>query len=151
MRNNRNLPTFALMATAASALMGGCGTLSSITSLLSPNRTSVRFVNNGDFAVEGRLIIDDEQNTTEELLEQFGTEISFRVEAGETMTLSRDCDAIQAILLDDANLQVIGSAGPDARSDVLRDGSDFGCGDRVTFTFDHGGLITDFDVVVSVD
>ena len=132
-------------------MSAGCGTLSSLLSLLGPRTTTVRFVNNSDFAVEGRIIIGDQQLTTEELLEQLGTEIDFNVAAGETMSLSRDCDDIQALLLDDANLQVIGGAGPDARSSVLRDGTDFDCGDRITFTFDHGPLITDFDVNTAVD
>ncbi|MCB9854492.1 MAG: hypothetical protein H6818_02310 [Phycisphaerales bacterium] len=151
MNAQRILPSFTLLAALVALTTAGCGTLSSITRLLSPDLTYVSFVNNGDYAVEGRIIIDDEQNTTEELLEEFGTEISFRVEAGDSMTISRDCDDLQAILLDDANLQVIGSAGPDARSDVFRDGSDFNCGDRITFTFDHGPQIVDFDVSVSIE
>ncbi|MCA9257111.1 MAG: hypothetical protein KDA33_15785 [Phycisphaerales bacterium] len=139
------------MTLSASMLATGCGSFDTLLGLLGPSTTSVRFVNNSDFAVEGRIIIGDQQLTTEELLEQFGTEISFSVAAVETTTISRDCDDLQALLLDDANLQVIGDIGPDARSGVLRDGDDFNCGDRITFTFDHSAQITDFDVTTTVD
>lgn len=138
--------------TVASVGQMGCDTAIAdlIRNLLSPQNTSIVLVNNSDFAVEGRILIDDEQNTTEEIIEEIGTEISFSVAAGEMMTITRDCDLLQAMLLDDANLQVIGGAGPDARTEVLRDGSDFNCGDQIILTFDHSEVIVDFDVSVSI-
>lgn len=151
MRSRRSTFIMALGLSVVPLISTGCGTFSTLVSLLGPRETTVRFVNNADFTVEGRIIIDDDQETTEALIKEFGTEISFSVAAGESMSLSRDCDNLQALLLDDANLQVIGSAGPDARSSVLRDGSDFNCGDRITFTFDHSAIITDFDVSSTVD
>lgn len=151
MRNRKNVVSVLLLGFGVTVASAGCGSFDTLLSLLGPRTTTVRFVNNGDFAVEGRIIIGEDQETTEELLEQFGTEISFSVEAGGTMSLSRDCDELQALLLDDANLQVVGSVGPDTRSNVLTDGSDFNCGDRITFTFDHSALITDFDVNTAID
>lgn len=139
-----------LIATSL-AVTGGCGLYDTLLSYLGPKQTTVRFINNGDFAVEGKVIIGDDQETTEDLLQATGTEISFSVDAGGTSSFSRDCDEIQALLLDDANLQVVGGAGPDTRSGLLRDGSDYNCGDRITFTFDHSAIITDFDVNTSVE
>ncbi|MCH7884473.1 MAG: hypothetical protein IIC01_04415, partial [Planctomycetes bacterium] len=52
---------------------------------------------------------------------------------------------------DDADLLILGDIGPEANSDVLRDGDDFSCGDTIVFTFDHSGILVDFDVIVSVD
>jgi len=131
----------------------GCdtGLASLLGNLLGPSSTSVRFVNNTNFDIEGRIIIDDEQNTTEELLEEFGTEISFSVATGNTNSISRDCDDFQAFLLDDANLQLIGSVGPDTRSDVLRDGSDFNCGDTIVLTFTASAVGSNFDVTISYE
>jgi len=131
----------------------GCdtGIVSLLGNLLGPSTTSARFVNNTDFDIEGRVIIDDEQNTTEEIIEELGTEIAFSVTSGSTSTISRDCDDFQAFLLDDANLQLIGSAGPDTRSDVLRDGSDFNCGDTIVLTFTASAIGTNFDVSISYE
>ena len=39
----------------------------------------------------------------------------------------------------------------DGVPDVLRDGDDFSCGDTIVFTFDHSGILVDFDVTVSID
>lgn len=140
------------LLTIGLALSGtACGLYETLLNYLGPRQTTVRFVNNGDFAVEGKIIIGDDQETTEDLLQATGTEISFSVDAGGTMSLSRDCDELQALLLDDANLQVIGGAGPDARYQLLRDGTDFNCGDRITYTFDHSAIVTDFDVAVTIE
>lgn len=142
------LTSLTLFAFGAAGCNTGLANL--FTNLLSPSTTAVRFVNNTDFNIEGRIIIDDEQNTTEELLEQLGTEIDFSVASGATNSISRDCDDLQAFLLDDANLQVLGTAGPDVRSDVLRDGSDFNCGDTIVLTFTASAIGTNFDVAVTV-
>ncbi len=147
---NRTLVCLSMSLVAVGVAGCDSGIFSFLTGFLSPSSTSVRFVNNTDFNIEGRVIIDDEQNTTEELIEEIGTEISFSVASGETNSISRDCDALQAFLLDDANLQVVGSAGPDVRSDVLRDGSDFNCGDTIVLTFTASAIGTNFDVVVTV-
>jgi len=153
---NSQLLSRVFMLTCSCAIVPvstGCdtGLANLLGNLLGPSSTSVRFVNNTNFDIEGRIIIDDEQNTTEELLEEFGTEISFSVATGNTNSISRDCDDFQAFLLDDANLQLIGTAGPDTRSDVLRDGSDFNCGDTIVLTFTASAIGANFDVAVSVE
>ena len=118
---------------------------------LLPNRTTVRMVNNSDFDVEIVIFIDDEQDLPESVLTEVGTELRFTVAPGETASFSRDCDQLQAIIVDDADLSVVGEVGPDTSTDVLRDGSDFGCGDTITLTFDHSALVIDFAVSVSVE
>jgi hypothetical protein len=69
---------------------------------------------------------------------------------GKTETFTRDCDQLQAIVIDDTDLMVIGQLGPETDTDVLRDGDDFGCGDTLVFTFDHGPLFVDFAISTSI-
>lgn len=122
----------------------GCGALQ-------PSLVTVALVNDGDFAVEGELFYSDEDDTFEEALEEFGTERPFSIPAGGESTFSVSCDDLRAIIISDADLQIIGDVGPSASTDVLRDGNDFECGDRIEFRFDHSAVITDFDVTVSVE
>ncbi len=136
-----------MFAAAFLALVPGCD---SLIGLVAPNTTSVRLVNNGDFAIEVVLYIDDRQEIPRALLTELGTRMAFRIAPGERTTFSRDCDDLQAVVIDDADLQVIGQVGPEADTGVLRDGDDFRCGDTVVFTFDHSLLLVDFDVSVSV-
>jgi len=121
----------------------GCDLL---VGFLPATRTTVRLVNLSDFRVEVTIFIDEEQDLPEEALTQVGTEIQFTIAAGETVTFSRDCGELQVIIVDDADLRIIGGIGPEAQSDVLRDGDDYGCGDTIIFTFDHSAAIVDFDV-----
>ncbi len=113
--------------------------------------TTIRLVNNSDFDVEVVIFIDDEQDIPEELISETGTELRFTLSPGETTSFSRVCNNLQALIVEDADLRVIGGAGPDASTDVLRDGDDFGCGDLIILTFDHSDAIVDFDVSVSVE
>ncbi len=131
------------------ALCTGCDSLSGLLGFLQPNRVTVVLVNNGAFPVEGNLFYDDDQDTIEAVLTETGTERAFTVAAGGRSSFSLSCDALQAIILDDANLRVVGGVGPNASTDVLRDGSDFRCGDTIVFTFDHSDVILDFDVTVT--
>jgi hypothetical protein len=117
---------------------------------LLPETTSVRLVNQGDFDVVVELYIDDVQEIPREALTEFGTRMEFTIPPGEAVTLNRDCDELQAIVIDDADLQVAGQVGPETDTDVLRDGDDFGCGDTILFTFDHSPALLDFDVTVTV-
>lgn len=113
--------------------------------------TTVMLVNNADFPVDVKMFIHDDQIVLESIITEVGQELGFLIPASQTMSFSRSCDELQAIHIEDANLQVIFGAGPDAGTeDVLRDGSDFGCGDTLTFTFDHSDAIGDFDVTFSV-
>ena len=69
----------------------------------------------------------------------------------DTRSFTQSCDDLQAIMIEDADLQIIGGIGPEANTDVLRDGDDFGCGDTIVFTFDHSDLIFDFEIEVDVE
>ncbi len=139
-----------LGATAAvvATMCGGCG----LVDVLLPTQVTVRLVNNSDFPVELTMFISDEQDIPEALLtsDEFAEELTFTIAAGATQTFTRDCDALQAMIIDDADLDVALGLGPETRTEVLRDGDDFGCGDIVTFTFDHSAQILDFDVTISV-
>jgi hypothetical protein len=107
-------------------------------------------INDGDFDVHVTVVYNDEQDTPRAALTEFGTALEFTLAPGETTSFSRDCDQIQAITLDNAELRVFGGVGPSFDSDVFRDGSDFGCGDVIEFTFDHSDILVDFDAQMSV-
>lgn len=128
----------------------GCDALSGLIGVIQPNLVTVQLVNDSDFAVEGELFYDDEDDTIEEILEETGTRRQFAIAAGGRNSFSVTCDEIRALMIADADLVIIGGIGPDASTGVLRDGDDFECGDVITFTFDHSEAILDFDVVTSV-
>ncbi len=138
-----------LVVGTLSALVAGCDALTPLLGALQPNLVTVELVNNGDFAVQGTLFYDDDQDTIEEVLVETGTERTFTLTAGGRTSFSLSCDDLQAIILDDASLQIVGDVGPEANTDVLRDGDDFGCGDTIVFTFDHSDALLDFDVSVT--
>ena len=138
--------------TLTSVLLLSAGGCDALLGVLPPRVTSVRLVNNSDFSVSVVIFISDEQDIPEDLLtqEDIGTRLDFTLLPGESTSFSRDCDDLQAIIIDDADLLVIGQIGPEARTDVFRDGSDFGCGDTISFTFDHSAFLTDFHISTSV-
>lgn len=129
------------------AITTGCDVINDI---IRPSTVTVRSVNNGDFEVRARFFIGDDQNALEAVLTELGTERNRTIPAGQTDTFVEDCDDLQAIILEKAELRVIGAVGPETDTDVLRDGDDFGCGDIIVLTFDHSDLLVDFDVNVSV-
>lgn len=137
-------------AIAGVALVAGVAGCDALIGLLQPRTVTIRLVNNSDFDVVVEMFTHDDQNVAEFLITEVGDEINRTVGSGETTTIVGDCDDVQAIIIEDADLQVVGGIGPEANTDVIRDGDDFGCGDTVTFTFDHSALITDFDVAVNV-
>ena len=124
-------------------LSSGCG-------LLSPSSVTVNLVNNGDFTVEVQIFVHSDQNVFETLIDDVGEELNFSVPAGSTVSFTRDCDDLQAIIIEDADLQILGGLfTPDADTGVLRDGSDFGCGDTLTFTFTHPDLALSLNIAFS--
>ena len=128
----------------------GCDAIDIIDALGS-DEVTVTLTNDGDFPVEVRIFIDDDQNVLETLIDDLGDEREFTVAAGESIQFSEDCDDLQAIIIDEADLQVGGlDIGPNANTKVYRDGSDFGCGDHLTFTFSHGDIPVDLDIGFSV-
>jgi hypothetical protein len=116
---------------------------------LQPNSTTVRLINNSDFDVDVVLYYDEDQNVLDSLIDDAGTRVEYTLAPGETQQFSRDCDDLQAIKIVDADLRVVGQIGPQASTDVFRDGDDFGCNDTITFTFDHSAILIDFDVSVA--
>ncbi|MFH0983360.1 MAG: hypothetical protein V2A79_17715 [Planctomycetota bacterium] len=137
-----------LCGTFLAPLAAGCD---AVRSIIGPSTTSVSMVNNSeDYAVDATLFISDEQDVPEDVLTELGTELTFSIGPGESTSFTRDCDELQAIIVENAELRVLGGLGPETGTDVLRDGTDFGCGDRIVFTFDHSELILDFDVTASV-
>ncbi len=125
-----------------------CG---SLVGLLRPSETTIVLANDSDFDVEIVLFYDEDQNILELLLTEIGEEMRLTIGAGEQSTFSRDCDDLQAIIIDDADLLLIGQLGPEVKTDVLRDGNEFGCGDTITFTFDHSDAIFDFSITVEFE
>jgi hypothetical protein len=107
---------------------------------------TVSLVNASEYSVEAKIFIHDEQDIPEVLLTELGDELNFTIPAGATETFTRSCDDLQAIVIDDADLLVLVGLGPEANSDVLRDGHDFRCGSRIIFTFSHSDDILNFDV-----
>lgn len=126
-------------------LLAGCDTISG---LIGPTHVTVILVNAVDsFPVDVKVRYDDIQEIPELLLEQTGTELNYTVAAGDSVTFTRPCDDLQAIMIEDADLLVLGGLGPETSSSVQRDGDDFSCGDTLVFTFSGG--ITDLNVSVS--
>ena len=137
---------------AWSAAVGAVGMLTfsgcdTIIDSLQPQTVTVRLVNNADFNVDIVLYTGDDQDVTRELLTEVGDEEQFTIPSGETTSFQRNCDELQAIVIDRADLVLLGEIGPETETDILRDGDDFSCGEILVFTFDHSGAIVDFDVV----
>lgn len=125
----------------------GCDTL---VGIITPTTVTVSLVNTSDYDVDAKIFISDEQDVPEFLLTELGDELNFTIPAGETVTFARSCDELQAIVIDDADLLVLVGLGPDAGSDVLRDGDDFRCGSVIIFTFSHSEAIIDFGITTLV-
>jgi len=117
---------------------------------LGPDIVTVKVVNDGDFAIVVEIYYASEQLIPEALLTSAGTQVVLTVQPGQTETFTRACDDLQAIIVNDADLQVLGGAGPETRGSVLRDGTNFNCRDTITFTFDHSFLLIDFAMTETV-
>lgn len=122
----------------AALLAGGCPFGSSLTTVALKNSTA--------FPVEVRVRYGANQNVLAEILEEAGTEVVQTVPANSTVTFSRDCEELQAIMIENADLQIIGGIGPSQNTGVYRDGSDFGCGDTLTFTFSTSNFLTELEI-----
>src|SRR5262245_47897706 len=93
----------------------GCGLL---VGLVDPPLTTVRLVNNADFNVNVVLYYDNEQDAPRDLLTEVGTRMEFNLTPGQTVSFDRDCTALQSVVIDNAELVVIGQIGPEAGSEV---------------------------------
>jgi hypothetical protein len=127
-----------------------CDSLGGLTDVLNPRKTTVRLENNSDtFDVHVVLYYGDDQNVLEALFTNVGTRREFTIAPNDVEQFSLDCDALQAIMIDKAELQVIGSIGPEDGTGVYRDGSDFNCRDTLVFTFDGQLLPPDLNISFS--
>ena len=141
-----------LLAVAALVcLFTGLAGCDSLVGFLRTRETTIVLANDSDFDVEIVLFYDEDQNILELLLTEIGEEMRLTIGAGEQITFSRDCDDLQAIIIDDADLLLIGQLGPEVKTDVLRDGDEFGCGDTITFTFEHSDALFDFSITVDFE
>lgn len=121
-----------------------CVSLLAIAGCPQPS-TVAQMTNNADSTVRVRVYYSSEQEVGETVLEEFGQRVEFDLAPGETQSISRDCDDLQAILVE-GELRLIGNIGPEETSRVYRDGSDFGCGDLVRFSFTQSALGTDLNI-----
>jgi hypothetical protein len=123
--------------------MIGCDAL---TGIFLPTTVTVTLRNTTGFNVDVQLFYDDEQDLPEFLLTEIGEEIEETVLPGVPFSFTRNCDELQAIVIDDADLRLPGGFGPEANTDVLRDGDEFRCGDQIVFTFSYDESLLDFDI-----
>lgn len=130
-----------------SALIG-CLALSVAGCPLTPTQTTIELVNSGISPVEVTMYIGGSQYTAKDLLRLFGEEIERTVPAGATVRIPYQCDDLQAVFIDNAQVSFLGSGlGPEEESDLVRDGSDFGCGDTIRFTFSY--TLLNLDIAIS--
>jgi len=115
-----------------------------------PTGVGVSLVNDSAFDVRVELYVGDQQEVPEFVLTEFGERLEFTVAAGDAVSFSRGCDELQAMVIDRAELRVVGDIGPETSTAVLRDGTDYACGERIVFTFDHGPILLDFRVTTEV-
>jgi hypothetical protein len=127
-------------------LVGACD----LMRLVQGDAVIVTLANNGAYPVDVKLRIADNQYILQVVLEEFGDELEYTVPAGQAVTFFKPCKDLQAILIDKADLNLVGSVGPSVSTDILRDGDDFGCGDGIIYTFNHSPAITDFDVETDI-
>ncbi len=133
--------TFGLLSVA------GCDAL---LNPLGSDIVTVKVVNNGIFPIVVEIYYAGEQLIPEALLTSTGTRVDLAVQPAQAETFTRACDDLQAIIVDDADLQVVGGLGPETRGSVLRDGTDFNCRDTITFTFDYSIVPIDFALTATV-
>lgn len=124
------------------SVVGSCGDFG----IVLPGQVTITLDNRGDYDVDVTLYYDNDEDIPLFLLTRSGTRVEFQVDDDDTVTFFRDCDRVGAIVVSDARLRVLSGVGPRASSDVLRQGDDFECGDRIIFTFDHSDALLDFRV-----
>ena len=119
--------------------VSGCN---SVLQLLGVNRVTVRLVNTTNFPIDVDIRISDDQNVLRDVLTSLGERVQVTLAAGQTSSFSRDCDDLQAIIIDNADQDIGLGLGPSQQSDVYRDGSDFNCGDTLVFTFSQANILS---------
>jgi hypothetical protein len=111
-----------------------------------PSTVTITFVNEfTDLSIEGTVVFDNREAFIKEDLVGFGEERSFSVDGGQSLSLTPlSCGEVESLVLDRAELLVVGNVGPSTDSEILRIGEDFDCGDEIVFTFT--GSILDLNV-----
>ena len=127
---------------SALPLMGACD----LMRLIQGDVVFVNLINDGAYPVSVELRISGNQYELQGVLEEFGDEINYTVGPGEMVSFMKSCDDLQAIMVANAELSLAGEIGPSNSTDILRDGGDFGCGDIITYTFDHPALPTNLEI-----
>ncbi len=141
-------PILAVTAIALASATTGC---QSVADVVLPTTVTVTLTNtSNEFNVEVNLFYSNEQDMPDFLLREVGENVAQTIPPGESVTIQPNCEDLQAIMIDDANLIVVGGTGPDGNTDVLRDGENFNCGDTIQFTFTHTDAVVDFEVITAV-
>lgn len=114
--------------------MTGCDALRSI---LVPSTVTITFENeSAQFKVDGTIVYDDRNHLLKADLRAFGTERDFDLDPGELFSFPPfDCDDLETLMIEDADLRIAIGISPETSTDVLRMGEDFECGDEIVFTF----------------
>lgn len=97
------------------------------------DQTTIELQNDAGGELSVTVFYSSNQDIPEEALEE-AQSASFVIAAGECRKFSRDCDVIQAVKIE-ADVDLGAGLGPSGSSDVFRDGTDFGCGDILHYTF----------------
>ena len=124
------------------APLGSCD--GTFPDLILGDEVVVRLLNNTDYDVDIVVYYDDDPDISESNLIANGTKLEFTLEPDEWTSFRRGCDRLQAVIVDQATLRVLGGLGPTTRSEVLRDGDEFGCRQTIGFRFE--GSLLNFDV-----
>lgn len=144
-----------LMATAAgcdaaSAVAGAAAGAGALGSLM-----NVQLVNTSpDFPVDVTLFFHPDDDVLEGVLtsgELDSEQVDTTVPPAQTVSLApQSCDDLQAVIIENADLQLFGSIGPSDDTPVFRgDGEDFNCGDTLVFTFSHADVTIPTDLNIS--
>lgn len=113
--------------------------------------TVVTLVNNADDDVRVVISYADDPSISESDLRDSGTEIEITVPDGESRSFRRNCLVMRAVMVETAQLELIGGFGPTASSDVIRQGQgspSLVCPGLLTFTFDSDNAF-DLDVTAN--
>ncbi len=151
MKSNSRIYTTLFASALAITGITGCGALGVLGNLLGSNSVTVRLVNTSDdYDVAVQVRYGDENLETKDLIKALGEEVNRTLSPGEEAEFSRDCDELESIFIDEAELEVpLFDIKED--TDVIVDGDNFGCGDTITYTFTHSDLLVDFDIATSVN
>ncbi len=102
------------------------------------------------YDVDVTLFFHDDDDVFDLVLPTVGTEAAFTLLPGDEVSFTEECDDLQAIVIDNAELRPFFGDEASTESDILREGEHFECGDEIVFTFTHTKLVSDFRVNIDV-